>query len=164
MGQDSVAIAMLTLAAAALAAACAAGGPVSAPEEGMELPFEPVLQLNASGLVEPAHEVVRDEARWAEVWARINERVSPAPSPPPVDFTRSMLLIAAAGTRATGGYGIAIRSVRLRDGTLEVDVVESCPPPGAMVVMMLTSPVEVVRLERRAEQVVFRKVGEPSCR
>lgn len=157
-------IAALALGAAALAAACAAGGPVSSPEGEGEIAFEPILQQNASGLGEPLREVIRDEARWAELWSRIHEPVSPAPPPPPVDFSRQMLIVAAAGTRATGGYGIAVRSITLRDGSVEVGVVETCPPRGAMVIMVLTQPVEVVRLDRRTETVVFRDAKASSCR
>jgi hypothetical protein len=128
------------------------------------LSFEPILQVSASGLGEPVREVVRDQARWAEVWRRIHEPVSPPPPPPPVDFSRHMLILAAAGTRASGGYAIAVRSIALRDGALEVGVVETCPAPGAMVIMVLTQPVAVVRLDRRTESVVFRDEKGPSCR
>jgi len=153
-----------TVALAALAAACAACGPTS-PEEGQaELSFEPLLHQTASGLGERLREVIRDQATWAAIWGRIHEPVAPQPPLPPVDFSRHMLIVAAAGTRPSGGFGITVRSVALRDGKVEVSVVESCPAPGAMVITVLTQPVEVVRLDRRAESAFFLDAKAPSCR
>jgi len=156
--------AIAALAASALLAACAAGGAVNPEEGGAELAFESILSQSSSGLAERLRVVIRDEATWTDVWRRIHEPVAPEPPLPNVDFSRHMLIVVALGTRPSGGFAIAVQRITARDGTSEVSVRESCPARGAMVTMALTQPVEVVRLERRAETPAFRELKGAACR
>ncbi len=130
----------------------------------MEQPFETILAEAHSGLPERRREVIRDEASWAQLWAEIHAGSTPAPTPPPVDFARHMLIAVALGTRPSGGFGVRVRSVASRGERLEVTVVESCPEPGAMVSMALTQPVEVVRVTTRVPAPVFRETRAASCK
>ena len=152
------------VAAAFLAIACAAGSPSGGGQAGTSLAFEPIVDESASGLNEPLREVVRDEARWARLWEQVYAGVTPRPPRPPVDFSRQMLIAVAAGTRPTGGFDVAVRAVTARGNALEVEVFESCPPPGAMVSTALTQPVTVVRLDALALAPAFRETKETSCR
>jgi hypothetical protein len=138
--------------------ACGAGDP-SGP-----LPFETFAHELQSGLSEPRREVVRDEAGWARLWEEVHAGVEPRPTLLAVDFSRQMLIVAATGTRPTGGFDVAIRAVSVRGGALEVEVRESCPAPGAMVSMGLTRPVVVALLDRVALPPTFRETKAPSCR
>lgn len=151
-------------AAAALVAACAAGAPPRSRGTGAEVSFETILDETSSGLHDRQREVIRDEARWARLWEQIHEGVTPRPPLPPVDFSVHMLIVVATGTRPSGGFDVAIRSVATRGDRLEVEVFESCPAPGARVSMALTQPVEVVRLEKLTQNPRFRETKAPSCR
>lgn len=154
----------LALAAAALAVACATGGTAGGGQSAGELAFEPILEESASGLNEPLREVVRDAERWARLWEQVYSGVTPRPTRPAVDFSRHMLIAVATGTRRTGGFDVAVRSVAVRDTALEVVVLESCPAADARVTMALTRPVEVVRLDRLPQAPTFRETKAPSCR
>jgi hypothetical protein len=149
--------------AALLVAACAAGGPLAEEEAVTELAFETVLHERSSGLDEGLRETIRDERSWGELWARIHRRAIPAPPLAPVDFSRHMLVVVAAGTRRSSGFEIAVRKVTLEEGRIAVEVVETCPPPGSITAMALTQPVEVVRLEKLPQTPVFRESRGPSC-
>ncbi len=155
--------ALPTFAAVALAA-CVAGTPSRSGGTPAELSFETILDEATSGLHERRREVVRDEAGWARLWAQIHEGVTPPPAVPPVDFSRDMLIAVATGTRATGGFGIKIRSVARRGDRLEVVVLETCPAPGDRVSMGLTQPVQVVRVERLDQAPTFQETRAASCR
>jgi hypothetical protein len=157
MGVRGAAVAILFV------AACAAGGPVAEEQAASELAFETVLDETFSGLEEGLREVVRDEDRWAELWGQIHRTVSPRPPLPAVDFSREMLIAAAAGTRRSSGFDIVVRGVTLREGQIEVEILETCPEPGGMAGMALTQPVEVVRLARLPQTPVFRETKAPSC-
>lgn len=133
-------------------------------EMGEERSFETILNQVSSGLDKRTREVVRDEDAWARLWERIQEGVTPRPALPPVDFSRHMIIAVATGSRPTGGFGIAVRSVATRGDTLEVRVVETCPPRGAMVIMVLTQPVSVVRLDKLDHAPTFLEAKDPSCR
>jgi hypothetical protein len=153
------------LAGAALAMlACASGGPSGSEGTGAEQPFESVVSEFNSGIAEKRREVVRDQESWARLWAEIHRGQDPAGQPPAVDFSRSMLIVAALGTRPTGGFAVKVRGVATRGDRLEVVVLESCPAQGAMVATALTQPVEVVRVARLSQTPTFKEQRETSCR
>jgi hypothetical protein len=157
-------VAGLVLAAAALFAACAAAGPSGGGETSAEQPFETVVAQSHSGLEEPRREVIRDEASWARLWGEIQAGVTPRPPLPAVDFERHMLIAVALGTRRSGGFGIKVQGVASRGDTLEVSVLETCPAPGAMVIMALTQPLEVVRVPRLPQEPTFRETRAAACK
>jgi hypothetical protein len=72
--------------------------------------------------------------------------------------------VAALGTRPTGGFGVKVRSVSTQGDRLEVVVLETCPPQGAMVTAALTQPVEVVRVARLSQTPTFKEQRDSSCR
>jgi hypothetical protein len=156
-------IAGLALAAAALGAACAAGGPTQGGGPGEEVPFETILDETSSGLHDLRREVIRDEAGWVRLWEQIHEGVSPRPPRPPVDFSLHMLIVVATGERRSGGFAIAVRSVAMRGDRLEVGVFETCPAPGDRVTQALTQPVEVVRLMKLTQKAAFLETKASSC-
>jgi hypothetical protein len=94
--------------------------------------------------------VVRGETAWARLWDEVYAIVTPQPSRPAVDFARDMLVVAATGTRPSGGFAVQVTGVMQRGTDLEVTVLETCPPPGARVSRALTRPVVVVRVPRLA--------------
>jgi hypothetical protein len=112
--------------------------------------FEPLVSETHSGLAEERREVVRDETAWARLWDEISAIVTPQPSRPAVDLARDMLVVAATGTRPSGGFAVQVTGVMQRGTDLEVTVLETCPPPGARVSRALTRPVVVVRVPRLA--------------
>jgi len=154
---------MLTTAAFLIAAACGVERSVDGQEARSRVGHETILDETHSGLDKPLSEVVHDEGRWRELWDQIHRGVSPRPPLPPMDFSRHMLIAVATGTRRSGGFGIAVRSVAVYENELEVDVLESCPASGAMVSLALTQPVAVVRVERLPQTPIFRHIKSSSC-
>jgi hypothetical protein len=157
----------MAVAAAALVVglvACAAGVQSRSPGGSEPARFETVYGSATSGLHERRREVVRDEAAWEKLWTEIHEHASPAPERPPVDFARRMLIVLATGSRPSGGYAIAARSVTRQGETLQVAVHESCPARGAMVSMGLTQPVAVVAVERVGREPEFEETRDDGCR
>lgn len=153
---------MLTAAALLLAAGCAAERTVDGGETSTRIPFETLLDETHSDLDQPLSEVIRNEPRWWSLWTRTYSGANPR-SAPEVDFSRYMLIAVATGARPSGGFDITVRSVVVRDDALEVEVLETCPAPDAIVTMALTHPIEVVRLNRLPQGPVFRQVRSPSC-
>lgn len=102
----------------------------------------------ASGLAEPTRVVVRDAEAWSAMWTRITADHRPATAAPAVDFGREMLLVAALGRRATGGYSVRIESVSNAGGELVARVAEQRPGPRCGVTQALTAPADVVALPR----------------
>jgi hypothetical protein len=113
-----------------------------------------VVLATAQGLGDPTRAVIRDSTEWSAFWTQAHSLMEPAPSLPPVNFADSMLLVAALGTRSTGGHNVTIDSVA-RGATLRVFVTELTPAPDCMTTMAITWPVQVVRVPRFEGSVDF---------
>jgi erythromycin esterase-like protein len=120
----------------------------------------PLATLNAPGGVfdDAAQQVVRDQAAWQALWTRLNSNASPAPAPPAVDFAKDMIVVAAMGMKGHGGYKIAITAAAEAAGKVTVEVTETSPGARCMNAMMMTSPVVVAKVPRRAGEVSFNVV------
>ena len=108
-----------------------------------------------TGMSERQRSVVRDAATWAQLWRTIASGDSPPPPVPELDFDSEMAIVAAMGTRPSGGYSIHIDAVREADGQLHVAVREVSPGPNCLVSFAMTAPVVAVRVARRDGPVTF---------
>lgn len=99
--------------------------------------------------------VVRDADSWAKLWAQANANMIPAPETPVVDFTKKMLIAVFMGTQPNGCYGVSIEAIdKVQEGLL-VEVSKSTPGSGAICTQALTSPADVVAVERSDAKVIF---------
>ncbi len=142
----------MVLSVGAFITTAACGGGVSAP-----VPLSPILATqqvyydDGGGYPEFDRLVVRDLARWEDVWARATSGRPSPPARPAVNFERDMLIVAAAG-RMNPGDRIQIDSVGVR-GELYIVIVSTiveCEPLPADVF-----PVTIVRVARDDRAVVF---------
>lgn len=60
------------------------------------------------------------------------------------DFSAEPLILVAAGSKRSGGYGVVLEGSRIRDGVLELGVDVSSPGADQTVTMALTSPCAVL--------------------
>ena len=115
---------------------------------------------DGSCLREPIRVVIRDGDAWNKMWREMFANPlcgsNEVPPPPPIDFTREMIIVAALGARPTSGYGIVIDQAYERGDRLEV-VVRSILPGGGTF-QVLTNPVDVVRLPKTQRPVIFREI------
>jgi hypothetical protein len=112
---------------------------------------------------EPGLQVVRDRAAWERTWRQLHGGDAGGPAPA-VDFTRDMVVVAAAGEKSSGGHAVRVEGTSAAaDGALVVHVTETAPGEGCMSTMQITSPVDVVRVPRTAGPVRpnTRRVAEP---
>jgi hypothetical protein len=96
-------------------------------------------QWTRTGIGESRRLVIRDANAWAEFWSELG--VGDRPS---VDFSRDVVIVAAAGQRPTGGYEIMVDRVTNEGGELTAEVVETTPGPNCMTTASLTQPVDIV--------------------
>lgn len=118
-------------------------------------PVTPLLHEVFTGFGEPARMVVRDSQRWTEVWARTFAGRSEAPPRPSIDFSREIVLVAAQGAQASGGYDISIDRVATINGGMAVDVTSISPDQRCATLAVMTSPVIMVRIPRSPSHVQF---------
>ena len=97
-------------------------------------------QWSTSGITAPARVVIRDDTSYARFWSSLGG----AGARPSVDFTRDIVIAAAAGQQSTGGHSISIARVTRVGAGLAIEVTETVPPQGCAVSQALTQPVDMV--------------------
>lgn len=110
--------------------------------EASQQPFRYNSGITSTNLIE-----VRDPLTWKEQWLRITG--GRGGSPPYVDFSSSMLLLAHMGSQPTGGYSITIERVVDRGSALQVHVVRASPGRRCGSISAVTEPMDVVLIPVR---------------
>ena len=108
-----------------------------------DLPF-----LQSSGIDEELRTVIQSSAEFAAFWSRAHRRFGEQPASPAIDFEREMIIVAAMGTRPTGGYGIYIDSAAVVKGSFAVFVRSVRPGATCGTTAALTQPVDLARAPR----------------
>lgn len=98
-------------------------------------------------------EVVRDSLHWSKAWAQIHGGATLS-ALPAVDFSHDMLVIAALGTLASGGYDDVVDSVAATKSEYLI-FVRTTDPGNCPVTGVVTHPVDVVRVTRSSLPVRF---------
>ena len=160
---------VLPLALATLVAACETTEPIVIDEPDMialqttPVPDEVAVYLY-SGIPNKRRLYVKDMDTWTALWNDVTANISPRPPVPFIDFGKEALIVAAMGTRGTGGYSISVEGVGESDGKLFVEVLEVSPGPNCLLTQALTAPVHAVRAPLRNGEVVFTEVAKvQSC-
>ena len=134
------------------------------PPTAVSVPFASLVQMQYSNLVDEARMVVRTRAEWVDLWASATEGLQPAEDAPVVDFGRRMVLVAAMGRRATGGFAVRIGSVFEDRERLYSIVTETSPGSGCLTTQAFTAPVSAISIPLSGKPVSFvRRSDTLSC-
>jgi hypothetical protein len=127
-----------TAAALVLLAGCMSSAP-NAPDPIVVTHLAPPSRALTSALQEPSRVVIRDAATFARTWRRAfgDDAILPH-----VDFARQMVIVAAMGGRASGGYRIVVSDVALVEGRVVVIVDSHVPGASCAVTRATTAPVD----------------------
>lgn len=110
---------------------------------------------HSSGYPDSARLVIKTADEWARVWNRIVSNHGPKPPVPEIDFAKEMVLVAAMGTRATGGFSIEIEAVDRDSSSITASVRKRSPGNTCGTTAALTAPVAIVRIPRSDKPVRF---------
>jgi len=134
------------------------------PATAVSVPFTSLVQMQYSNLGDEAHMVVRSRAEWVDLWASATEGLQPAEDAPVVDFGRRLVLVAAMGRRATGGFTVRIGSVFEDTERLYAVVSETSPGSGCLTTQAFTAPVSAISVPLSGKPVSFvRRSDTVSC-
>ena len=117
---------------------------------------------------------IQSEQQWRELWAQIEPRVARdtdqrRPHPfPHIDFTRKTLLVAALGTKPTGGYSVSINSVVESPTHIRINVIAlrpmNCGSELHGITLTTTSPIALILIPKATKPVEFSTIeAEDSC-
>ncbi len=128
------------------------------PPEAVLLPateVDTLARMQYSGAGERVRVIFTDQETFAAYWDLVHSNLHPSPAAPTLDFETSMVIAAAMGSRATGGYTIAIEAVHRSGDDLYVSVTETSPGRNCMLTQAFTAPVMMVRVPRVKRAVHF---------
>jgi len=115
-----------------------------------------LLHEENSGLKDPVRTVVRDSSAWKDWWGRVTANHLQAVPVPSVDFRREMVILVGLGPQQSTGYDVHVMSARHVGATLQIRVQVSLLGLGpCMAGMMVTSPVDIIRIPRSGGVVTF---------
>lgn len=122
------------------------------PDGAAPVAAEPIAEvqsiLSYSGIEEATRMMITSQGAWSAAWDQLFRHTRPAPPLPSVDFARSAVVVAAMGTRPSGGHAITFEGAYRDDRRLYLVILERSPGPTCMTTAALTAPVVVVRVAR----------------
>jgi len=149
---------LLESAAGSIGCSEAPSVPIDVPENAQPVLVQPIPEADraifSSGMTTRQRLIVRDHATWVTLWPQIYGRIPPAPVPT-IDFTSSVVIVAAMGMEPTTSYVIHIDDVRTLDENAWISVTEESPAPECTVGNVVTTPVAVVVVPRFTGQATF---------
>lgn len=113
------------------------------------------LYRSASGIYEERLIAIHDWREWEAQWHRITAGHGNPPGPPPVEFTTQMVLLAAMGSRPTGGYAVTIERASEERDAIVVSVTFTAPGPTCGATAALTQPADLAMIPRSDKPVRF---------
>ncbi len=122
------------------------------------LSAEPSSFVYFSGLDDSLRLVIRDAETWQNTWERMHRSQRPQPPLPEVDFEHEMLIVAALGSRPSGGYSILVEAAHEHPSHLVATIRKTSPGIRCFVTGTATQPVDVACLARSEKPVHFREI------
>jgi hypothetical protein len=107
--------------------------------------------------------IVRDQATWESTWTQLTGAVQPKPPAPAVNFETQMVLVAAMGSRNTGGYSISIDAATENGDALLATVRETSPGNTCGTTQSITAPATATIVPRRSAVTFVELADKHEC-
>jgi hypothetical protein len=149
--------AVLVLATMAAGCGSETTSPDGVPRHATVVQAEQIVVVESwnSGYDAPQQLLITDAGAWAQAWQTVYRNQSEIPPLPAVNFSSDVVLLAAMGTRPTGGYSVRVTGVHALDGAFYVSVAERSPGATCGTFQAITAPVHAVRVPRSATRAHF---------
>ncbi len=112
------------------------------------------LKTLAEGFYSPIEKPFIFVARTAETYAQMQSFLENLPAASEIDFSKTAIVAAFAGTKNTGGYSVTIKKMANK---IMIDV--AAPPKDAMVTQALTAPFNVSLVYVEEEMPLFVEIS-----
>jgi hypothetical protein len=120
-----------------------------------QLPFTLLASGQASGIEDAREVVVSSEQEWTALW----KSHAGGEKPKKVDFSKVTVVGVFLGSRPTAGFEVRISRVVAEGRECVVEYEELRPARDRVVAQVLTSPYQLITLERPVGPVRFRKIA-----
>jgi hypothetical protein len=93
-------------------------------------------------------EVIGEKARFEKLFAEIHSGQLPPPSPPKIDFEKSLAIFISLGKKPSTGYRVKIEAVTRDDETLRVKIGVQEPAKDEFQAMVMTQPYILIKIKK----------------
>jgi len=114
------------------------------------LKYEILTESAYQGKEEKSFEVIDSDASLSKIYESINSEAVPE-----INFAKERVVALFLGGRNSGGYSVKIKSIEEREGKVYVSVEEIGPKPGEQVMMSLTNPFLIVKINTTKQIIVL---------
>ena len=126
-------------------------------EKGESVPYSTIDKGTTSGFQSPLQMFIVSEKDWIDLWEKRQGSGAPQRTHPAVDFSRDVVVVAALGSKLTGGYSLEISKIVQTKDNVEVTVRIGAPAPGSTPRGGPTSPFVFVRMKKPDKPVTFKE-------
>lgn len=95
-------------------------------------------------------EVVDREALLETLFAEIHSGRLPPPSPPKIDFEKSLVIFVSTEEKPSAGYRIVVDEVTRDDETLRVKIRVEAPPVDQFQATVMTRPYVLIKIKKES--------------
>jgi hypothetical protein len=120
--------------------------------DGFAAPF-----ASSSGISTKRLLISRNTGEWRKVWGELHANRNQAPPLPAVDFNSMIAVTYSIGKQPSGGFSVEITSVVRSEGSLRLNVEIRRPSPSCIVTSAVTSPADVILLEKAEQSIVVKE-------
>ena len=125
------------------------------------IPFTIIEQGQFSEITQKQYVVVDSQAEWQNLWRRHTGQKDRPFQGTMIDFTDTTVIGLFLGKRSTGGFSIAIQDLVATQDEIIVNLVETAPPPDAMVAQVLTAPFQIIQVPKISKPIQFHQIPSP---
>src|SRR5438105_2893263 len=126
------------------ALSCSSSGSGS---ETTDLKFEIIKEGVISGFTDEKLMVIDNNTDYQKIMSIVYYNLDQMPIIPEVDFTKNTLILAAIGTKKTGGYSISIDNIK-SNGSVAINVTEISPGKNCVLTELVISPYQIVKVKK----------------
>ena len=133
--------------------ACSSKG--SENESDGNIKFEVIKEGPISGFTDEKMMVINNNDDYQKIMTIVYYNLDQMPIIPEVDFTKSILILTAMGTKNTGGYTIGIDNISKSGSKVTVNLTETSPGKNCVNTESITSPYQIVKIKKTDKEIKF---------
>jgi hypothetical protein len=111
-----------------------------------------------SGFAEQTQQIITTQVDLNIIWETAHSHLDLSKNAPTIDFNKNVILVVATGQRNSGGYLLKINQIIESEKNYNVDVLETKPGKGCMTTQALTSPYQMVQIEKPNKHILFKSL------
>ncbi len=120
-----------------------------------DIKFEVIKEGFISGFTEETMLVIDNNDDYQKAFAVIYANLDQMPIIPDVDFNEYTVILAAFGTKNTGGFSISVDNILKYRRYYKVNIIETSPGSNCITNQMVTSPFQVIKVKKLLREIKF---------